>query len=193
MKRLILVAVLLLPLLGSTQNKILDREFFEFSNRGLAPSEITVYKDSLSKEELYTKALAWIDVANESIKDCTIKLVSSKPNDFITIRGELPFYLCEVKKDLKFRCFNTRFTVDLIFFDGSYIVRPKTLKFEANNNTLWLKIKLDKKSKTIYKSDGSIRPTFITFPSSIKMIFNIIDISLFSYLINDEPLRIEMY
>jgi len=193
MKKLLFIAVILIPLLSGTQNKILDREFFDFSNKGLKPNVVTVYNVSLSKEELYARAMLWIDAANTSIDGCTIKLVSKETNQRITIRGQLSYYLCEITKALKFRCFNTRFTMELLFIDGGYSIQPISLKYEANNNTLWLPIKLDKKSKTIYKSDGTVRPSFISFPSTIKTLFNALDISLYSYLINNEILKIQMY
>ncbi len=193
MKKLFIVALFLLPLPGLTQDKILDRELFTYSNKGLEPAALTVKNDSLTKEELYAKAMAWIDIANTSINDCTIKLVSNSPDERITIRGKIAFYLCEVTKAQKFKCFNTKFTTDLLFFDGGYRIIPKSLKYEANNNTLWLPIKLNKKSKTIYKSDGTIRKSFIYFSSTIQTLFNVIDISLYSYMVNNETLKIEMY
>ena len=192
MKKLIIV-IALLPLISFSQNKILDREFFAYSNKGLEPATLIVKNESLSKQELYTKALEWIDTANTSINGCTIKILSKTPNERITIKGKLPFYLCEITKNLKFKCFNTKFSVELVFFDGGYTISPKDLKFEANNNTLWLPIKLNKISKTIYKPDGTIRESFVHFPNTISTLFNVIDISLYSYMINNETLKIEMY
>jgi hypothetical protein len=193
MKKLIIFALLVLPLLGLTQNKILNRELFTYSNKGLEPSSLNVFTDSMTKEDLYAKARAWIDIANASINGCTLKILSKTPNEGLIIRGKLPYYLCEVTKALKFKCFNTKFTIDLLFFDGGYTISPTSLKYEANNNTLWLPIQIHKRSKTIYKSDGTVRKSFIHFPSTIKTLFNVIDISLYSYIINNETLKIEMY
>ncbi len=193
MKTLVSILLVLLPLTSHTQNKILGREVFEFSNKGLEPTSVTVAIDSLTKVELYDKVITWVEVANRTISDSDIKLISSEPNQQITIRGKLPFYLCEMTKALKFRCFNTKYTVDIIVFEGGYRITPSSLKYEANNNTLWMTIKLNKRSNTIYKSNGDVRPSFIYFPSTIETIFNVIDISLYHYIKTNEELTIEMF
>ena len=175
--RTILILFLLFPFIVTPQDKILDRELFEFTNDGLKPLSLKVEVDGVSSEELYFKAIKWLEETDNSIKDCTIKLKSNTKNEKITISGHLDFYLCEFTKKIKFKCYDTRFTIDLLFSDGSYSINPKSLKYEANNKTLCLPIKLNKKSKTIYKSDGTVRRSFIYFPSTIKTIFNVIDIS----------------
>ena len=177
MKKLLSGAILLFSTMSFSQESE-----FKFEKEGFTDF-IVVNCDGKTKEELYKKALDWINITYKNPKEV---IKSQIDNEYIRIEGSSESLICSNVK-----CYNSKYQIELSFKDGkykfdiieiTYYVEPT--KYDRGG---WGNIEINNVNK-YYKDNGNIRNNFKNFPLLIPQYFNSLNLQLHDYLISNSVL-----
>ena len=138
---------------------------------GVAP--IIVQADSLKANQLYAKALNWVQ---DTYKNPDKVLKSKIENESIRIDGyaqDAWFY----KTFVGTMFYNIDYTIEISFKDGKYKFEYRIGQFYANGGQ---KALFD--YSTFYKKDGTIRSVYSDAPASLEASMNALSQSFYNYV-----------
>jgi hypothetical protein len=101
------------------------QEQFVINDLGLSPKSMTTTFEQYSKQELYSKTIAWLEDKNESYNLSIEDKSDSQAINFTFIKSNA------VNMDKQY--YNARYHVTLNFQDGSYVFKPTKIELKLNS------------------------------------------------------------
>lgn len=143
-----------------------DEDYFTYSHDGLIPSELIIYKDSLSAGDIYLNVKKALMFAIEVLPDFSGKIIDEKAHQSFTLKGKFLSAFCHDSLLGKF-CSDAIIEIDFVFSDGSYVMRPTKIRRAVDIE----KIPISGRA-FFYKKDNTLKKKFSSYPSSIERMLN---------------------
>jgi hypothetical protein len=203
MKKIILLVTILMSTMSFSQiendsisksNDLASKKTkFTFDSKGLNPNILSVSVKSLKKNELTTKAKAWIKIKKgntEKVVDKTDSDSSGGETDKnvkIQFSGTTHNAFCfGLKSDYK--CEDLTYSIELTIKNRQYKFKPLSLSYTSTAKSKGNSINL--KKSDFHNNNGEVKEEYEKIPSQIETLFNNMNKSLLHYL-NDEDQETE--
>lgn len=163
-----------------------DKEF-KFTKDGFTDFVVTDVEGK-SQQELYKKALDWIQVAYKNPKEV---IKAQIENDYVRIEGFKANMLCTKLLGIS-NCEDVRYQIEISFKDGKYkfdVIKVESYQKGTKYNNFssgWRDFPISGDiGNTYFKKDGTQKSIFKSYPESFETTFNDLNSSLKEFLTSE--------
>ena len=174
-------AILFLSLFTSAT--LLAQEKFAYGMwNGLTPKYSVVEIDSISKSDLYKKAINWI---KETYKNPDEVIKTTIDNDKIRFEGYQSQLICMKTMGMN-NCYNALYTIEVSFKENKYKFTPVSLSYRVPPSQYAAAATVDVPfdDGSIWYKKETIRKMYATIPEAISNHFNRLNEDLKNYILS---------
>lgn len=175
MKKLLLLTAIL------CSNLILAQENFSYNEEGLTPEYIVLEKESMTQEQLYTKAINWI---KETYKNPDKVIKAQIENEKVRFEGVEMDLICRSALGTS-HCFNATYTIEIEFREGKSKFTPTNLTYRiprSQYNAEMIEDVSFLSGEKYYKRNGKLKGVTKSLPEAVEKHFSTLYSSYYNYI-----------
>jgi hypothetical protein len=153
------------------------QEKFNYNTEGLTPKYLVVEVDSVSKSELYKRAINWIKENYENPDEVIKTSIDDKMIRFTGVQLQGFYRTTLVGKAYH----HVRYTISISFKEGRYKLEPISIEDKYEDGGYWLEVDLNN-SKKYFRKNGKARGEYKFYPLLIGKLLNDMNQSIYEYL-----------